>query len=171
MQIPNVRWMVQRDLDTVIDIERDCFSSHAWTCDDFTNCLGRRNIIGMVVELGREPAGFMIYELYKHYIHILNFAVHSDFRNKGCGSAMLDKLIEKLQPQRRHSLHAVISDRNLPAHLFFARHGFTATEVIRGRYLETDDDAYLFEYDCRNFIEDGGATRAMPNTTANGTRG
>ena len=57
--------------------------------------------IGMVAERGERVLGFMIYELHKTRLHLLNFAVANDARRRGVGSQMVDKLIGKLSSQRR----------------------------------------------------------------------
>ena len=70
----HIRWMIRRDLPTVLEIEESNFE-FPWTEDDFLRCLRQRNCIGMVVELDDEIVGFMIYELHTNRLHILNFAV------------------------------------------------------------------------------------------------
>ena len=46
-------------------------------------------------------SGFMIYELHKSRLHIINFAVHAEFRRRRIGTQMITKLIGKLSHQRR----------------------------------------------------------------------
>ena len=70
----HIRWMIRRDMPSVLDIESRCFE-FAWSEDDFIRCLRQRNCIGMVAEEDNQVVGFMIYELHKNRLHILNFAV------------------------------------------------------------------------------------------------
>ena len=72
----HIRWMIRRDMPEVLDIENRSFE-FAWTEEDFIRCLRQRNCIGMVAEHDERVVGFMIYELHKNRLHILNFAVHS----------------------------------------------------------------------------------------------
>ena len=88
----HIRWMIRRDMPTVLGIENSCFE-FAWNEDDFIRCLRQRNCIGMVAEEDEQVVGFMIYELHKNRLHILNFAVHADHRRAGVGKAMLTKLL------------------------------------------------------------------------------
>ena len=74
----HVRWMIRRDMQDVLDIEKTCFE-FPWQEDDFIRWLRNRNVIGMVCEAGERTAGFMVYEILKNKIHILNFAVHEDW--------------------------------------------------------------------------------------------
>src|SRR5437588_3551570 len=55
----------------------------------------------MVAEHGEKVVGFMIYELHKNKLHILNFAVHPAWRRMAVGAQMVAKLISKLSSHRR----------------------------------------------------------------------
>jgi ribosomal-protein-alanine N-acetyltransferase len=125
----------------------------AWTEEDFLRCLRQRNCIGMVAEQGEKVVGFMIYELHKAKLHILNFAVHPACRRSGVGSQMVAKLISKLSSHRRTRITLEVRESNLGAQLFFSRQGFRATRVLRGYYEDSGEDAYLMEY---RFADDTG---------------
>ena len=70
----HIRWMIRRDMPEVLAIEGESFE-FPWLEDDFIRCLRQRNCIGMVAEHEDRVVGFMIYELHKTRIHVLNFAV------------------------------------------------------------------------------------------------
>ena len=142
----HIRWMIRVDLPAVLDIENNSFEN-AWTEDEFISCLRKRNCIGMVAEKDDCVVGFMIYELHKNSLALLNFAVDPTSRNCGVGSAMIERLASKLNPQRRTKVTTAISEKNLCGHLFFSRHGFVATKVAKDFFGFGDEDAYLFEYD------------------------
>ena len=91
----HIRWMIRRDMPAVLGIENSCFE-FAWNEDDFIRCLRQRNCIGMVAEEDDQVVGFMIYELHKNRLHILNFAVHADHRRSGVGTQ--DPVTESLVP-------------------------------------------------------------------------
>ena len=80
----HIRWMIRRDMPDVLRIEHGS-DDHPWSEEDFLRCLRQRNCIGMVAEQGERVVGFMIYELHKAKLHILNFAVHPAFRRYGVG--------------------------------------------------------------------------------------
>ncbi|QDV44352.1 ribosomal-protein-alanine N-acetyltransferase [Stieleria neptunia] len=141
----HIRWMIRRDMPSVLAIEQNCFE-FAWTEEDFIRCLRQRNCIGMVAEKDDEIVGFMIYELHKNRLHILNFAVHPDQRRHGVGNSMCSKLFGKLSHERRNRIMLEVRETNLDAQLFFKNLGFRAISVLRDFYDDTVEDAYLMQY-------------------------
>lgn len=141
----HIRWMIRRDMPAVLGIEKSCFE-FAWNEDDFIRCLRQRNCIGMVAEEDDRVVGFMIYELHKNRLHILNFAVHAENRRMGVGQAMVSKLLGKLSHERRNRIMLEVRETNLEAQLFFKSIGFRAISVLRDFYDDTDEDAYLMQY-------------------------
>src|SRR5438128_3858819 len=105
----HIRWMIRRDMPEVLQTEQASFE-YAWTEEDFLKCLRQRNCIGMVAEFEERVVGFMIYELHKTKLHILNFAVHPKFRRTGIGEQMIEKLIGKLSSHRRTKITLTIRE-------------------------------------------------------------
>ena len=70
----HIRWMIRRDMPEVLAIEASSFE-FPWVEEDFIRCLRQRNSIGMVAEHDEQVVGFMIYELNRNRIQVLNFAV------------------------------------------------------------------------------------------------
>ncbi len=141
----HIRWMIRRDMTEVLDIERESFE-FPWYEEDFIRCLRQRNCIGMVAEHGERVVGFMIYELHKSRLHILNFAVADAFRSRDVGRQMAEKLISKLSSQRRTKISLEVRETNLPAQMFFKQLGFRATSVLRSYYEDSPEDAYLMQF-------------------------
>ena len=141
----HIRWMIRRDMHEVLAIEESCFE-FPWSEEDFIRCLRQRNCIGMVAEHDGRVVGFMIYELHKTRLHILNFAVHPDFQRRQVGGQMMQKLVGKLSQQRRSRIVLEVRETNLPAQLFFREGGFRAVSVLRDFYDDTTEDAYLMQF-------------------------
>jgi [ribosomal protein S18]-alanine N-acetyltransferase len=141
----HIRWMIRRDMPEVLQTEQVSFE-HAWTEEDFLRCLRQRNCIGMVAEHGEKVVGFMIYELHKNKLHILNFAVHPSWRRLNVGAQMVGKLVSKLSSHRRTRITLEVRETNLPAQLFFHKQEFKAVRVLRSFYEDSGEDAFLMEY-------------------------
>jgi [ribosomal protein S18]-alanine N-acetyltransferase len=110
----HIRWMIRRDMPEVLAIEHASFE-FPWGEEEFLRVLRQRNCIGMVAELGERVVGFMIYELHKAKLEILNFCVHPEYRRQGVGHQMIAKLVGKLSSHRRTRISLHIRETNLPA--------------------------------------------------------
>lgn len=164
-QIPftaSIRWMVRIDFTAVPNIEKRCFE-YAWTEEDFIRCLRQRNIIGMIAEREEKVIGFMVYELLKDKLRVLNFAVDPVYRRLGVGSQMVRKLVSKLSSHRRTRINLEVRESNLAAQLFFASQGFKAIRVLPGFYEDSGEDAYRMQY---RFVETEEAELTTEDTHA-----
>lgn len=142
---PNIRWMIRRDMEAIYAIENDLFE-FPWCEDDFIRCLRQRNCVGMLVEYDEQIAAYMIYELHKTRLHLLNFAVARQFQRRGFGRLMVEKLVSKLHGDRRTRITTEVRETNLDAQLFFRSVGFRAVSILMDYYPQSTEDAYVFEY-------------------------
>ena len=146
----HIRWMIRRDLPTVLAIERAAFGPTAWSETEFLQCLRIRNCIGMVAEDCRgEVVGFMVYCLHGDHLEVINFAVDAGHRRQGVGSQMADKLVSKLSGHRRTAVTLVTRESNLASKLFWKACGFRCEGVASGWYEATGEDGYEFAYRLR----------------------
>lgn len=141
----HIRWMIRRDMPEVLAIEH-ASHDYPWCEEDFLRVLRQRNCIGMVAEYGEQVVGFMIYELHKSKLQVLNFAVAPEHRRAGVGHQMIAKLVGKLSSHRRTRIVATVRETNLDAQLFFRVEGFRASEVLREQFEDTGEDAYVMNY-------------------------
>ena len=141
----HIRWMIRRDMPEVLSIEQSSFE-FPWSEEDFIRCLRQRNCIGMVAEFDEKVVGFMIYELHKDQLHVLNFSVRPDVRRRGIGNQMVKKLVGKLSQQRRNRIVLEIRETNLAAQMFFKNLNFRAVSLLRDYYDDTVEDAYVMQY-------------------------
>jgi ribosomal-protein-alanine N-acetyltransferase len=153
----HIRWMIRRDMPEVLGIEHAGFD-YPWCEEEFLRVLRQRNCIGMVAELGERVVGFMIYELHKNKLNVLDFAVHSEFRRQGIGQQMVEKLVGKLSSHRRTRIVLNVRETNLAGQLFFRGQSFKAIEVLREHYQDTGEDAFLMNY----LFDESVADEPMP---------
>ena len=141
----SVRWMIRRDLPSVLAIEAKSFE-FPWSEEAFLRSLSRRNCIGLVAEAGEELVGYVIYELERVRLHVLNLAIQPEARRSGVGTLLISHLVSKLSPTRRRRIGLEVRETNLAAQLFFRSLGFRATSLLRGFYEDTPEDAYVMQY-------------------------
>lgn len=149
----HIRWMIRRDLHSVVSIEKDVFD-YPWSKQEFLIALQQSNCSGMVAERNEEVVGYMVYELHKTRIELLNFAVRPRSQRLGVGSALIEKLKSKLAYERRNKISLELRERNLDGQLFFRQAGFKCTSILHGWYaVEEESVAYRMQYttgDVRN---------------------
>ena len=140
-----VNYMVREDLPQVLEIESASFEN-AWNEDEFLRCLRQRNCIGLVARLNDQVVGYVIFELHKNRLHLLNIAVDPRCLRSGIGTELIAALVGRLSAERRNRIMLEVREANLPAQLFFKSQGFRAISVLSGFYDDTDEDAYLMQY-------------------------
>ena len=141
-----ILWMTRKQLPAILEIEESSFDN-PWTEEDYLDCMRQRNVVGMFAENSSQVVvGAMIYELNKNSLHVLNFMVAPGHRHRGVGTAMIQKLVNKLIQQRRHEIILEVRESNLDAQLFFKRMGFKAEAILHGHYGDMAEDAYQMSY-------------------------
>lgn len=142
----HVRWSIRRDLAEVLAIEQASYSE-PWGEKEFTDLLRRRECIMMVCEYAEQVVGYVVYQLEKGRVRVLNLAVSSCWRRQGVGSLMLRYVRRKLEGADaiRNRVLIAVSETELPAQLFLRSCGFKAEKVMR-KYFGPSEDAYRFVY-------------------------
>ena len=139
----HIRWMIRRDMPSVLAIESLSYDQ-GWNEEIFIRHLRQRDTIGMVAELDEEVVGFMVYELHKQRLQVVNLAVHPKFRRMGIGRQMIEKLVGKLCYQRRNRIEIGVADYHLGAHLFLKACGMRCEKINFDE--EAQQDWYHFVY-------------------------
>lgn len=147
----HLRWMRPTDLPAVLQIERLCFE-WPWSEADFRGALRRRNCIAMVMdaEISTAPKGgpvlaYCLYSLDPNSIEILNLAVHPEWQRGGIGTIILNRLKQKLDTIRRHTLRVCVNEHLLAAQLFFRSQEFEYRCTATG-YHRDGSDGYWFTW-------------------------
>jgi ribosomal protein S18 acetylase RimI-like enzyme len=94
--------------------------------------------------------GYVLYRLgegdCQNFLYLDRLVVHESYRRRGCGSALVDKLIRKLGG-RRDTLQTVARESDLGTLAFLQGMGFVAqTPVQRGYFEDTGEDGYVLVY-------------------------
>lgn len=126
----HIRWMIRRDMPEVLEIE--CLTRESgWDEEDFYRILRQRNCIGIIAESENKIVGFMVYELQRNGVKLMNFAIHPEFRRLKVGTRLLEKLKGKLVLRRRTSIRFDVGEGRLPLQLFLRDSGFLCQEIIK----------------------------------------
>lgn len=147
----HIRWMIRRDMPETLQIEQLSWDE-PWNEEDFLRCLRQRNCIGMVCEDGEKVVGFMVYELHKSKLRVLNMAVHPGWRLRGVGAQMIAKLISKLSSHRRTTIDIVLKPTSHETRRFLRKQEFVMDGFEPGAFSETKTLGIVMKY---RFCEDG----------------
>ena len=139
----HIRWMIRRDMPEVLAIEHASFE-YPWCEEEFLRVLRQRNCIGMVAEYGERIVGFMIYELHRNKIHVLDFATHPEFRRRGVGRQMIAEARRASSPPSGGTGSPCTSARpTSPRSCSIASTGSGPPRSSASTILDTGEDAYL----------------------------
>lgn len=135
------RFLKNQDFDRVIDIDQN--SEYPWEPDDLFKEWKAHNGVGIVaVDHEDYPLGFCIYNLNdKEHYEIVHMVVDKHLRRQGIGTALINRMKDKLN-DRRYILSYSVPEDNLPFQLFLRKMGFKA-KVLRNHF----GDVYRFEYE------------------------
>jgi ribosomal-protein-alanine N-acetyltransferase len=158
--------MVQRDLPHVLHIEQQA-PTPRWTLQDFLTVFQSGDTASWVAEVAGRVVGFVVYSVTPLTeaeataqpeppirfgksdqaprpvcISLLNIAVAPEWRRRGIGRALLDRLNKKLRLSQ-DCIQAMVPESNLPLQMFLKQSRCKAVRVLRSYYHE--EDAYLME--------------------------
>lgn len=168
---PNLtlRWMIQRDLPYLLQIEQQ---NHAlrWTQQDFLSVFQSIDTAGCVAEVGDRVVGYLIYSVPAHQddevsdegptvrqrlqqkkkpaapqplrIVLRNVAVAREWQRRGVAKSLLERFERKLRHENDR-IQAIVPESNLAIQLLLREAGYKAVKVLRDYF--GNEDGYLME--------------------------
>lgn len=144
-QLPiEIRPMRGFDMAAVMEIERHSFSM-PWTEPEMRNCIRMHGIAALVATYNDTVVGFMVMEVDKREIVLLNLAVHEDWRYKRVGAQLIDYAKSMLN-NKIETIGLGTFAENLDAQLFFRQMGFKCIGTDRYEYQNSEWEVYVFEF-------------------------
>ena len=151
----HIRWMIRPDLGAALAIETATFRD-PWTEEAFLRTLRKRSVVPAVAEV-MDPgsarhgqiAGFLVYELSKWKLQVLNLAVGHEWRRQRVGARLLASLRRKLTNNEhicRASIVVDVLESNLPMQLFLRAQGWRCNTVLRGDDRDGGEDTFRFAW-------------------------
>ena len=142
---PKMRWMISRDFPEVLTIEAHAFPpAHAFTMESLRRTLSQRHTFGTVVDYQDQVIGYSVYTLRPRSITLLSLATHPEFYLRGVGHSLIERLTDKLTPDKRSVIACWVPETWLRAQLFFRAEGFLA--VRSAREMFDGEDGIRFEF-------------------------
>ncbi|MEJ7797492.1 MAG: ribosomal protein S18-alanine N-acetyltransferase [Solirubrobacteraceae bacterium] len=137
----DIRRLTYADLPQIIMLERRAFST-PWSLAMFVLEMSKPAGVPLAALRGDTLVGYLICSRYDTVWHIMNVAVDPHHRREGIATALLLRLLERLDGARaRFTLEVRESNRGAIA--LYERYGFRAAGRRRRYYRDTGEDAVI----------------------------
>lgn len=136
----HVRAMTEADVDQVLVIERESFSS-PWSKKAFRECLQSAPTC-WVIEVNNTIAGYSLNMPVADEFHILNIAVSERFRRRGLGAQLLEFSLHAAGDLRLRDAYLEVRVTNDSAIALYEKFGF-ARLMRRKKYYPDGEDAFV----------------------------
>lgn len=128
------------DLDEIMVIERGCFV-YPWSMRFFLEELRVQCARSVLAEVNGRILGYILFWWVAGEVDIHNLAVRREFRRRGIGRSLLQRVIDEARHQRARRVTLEVRRSNEPAQRLYESMGFLRTGVRRGYYSDDGEDA------------------------------
>lgn len=136
------REMQESDIPAIMAIERASFST-PWSEISFLSEIYKKNGISRVALIEGTLIGYICAHYVLHEAHLLNLAVHKDFRRRRIGTILLKECLKELKHKGCVFVYLEVRASNAAARGFYEQFGFTVTSRRKKYYADPDEDALL----------------------------
>ncbi len=137
-----IRGMLNKDIDQLMTIERICFAL-PWSKASLEKELTNELAYYQVVEVSGKIAAYMGMWRIIDECHITNLAVLPEYRNKGLGSMLIEKMIEICRSSEISYMTLEVRVSNEPAINLYTKYGFVAAGKRPNYYVKPVEDALI----------------------------
>jgi len=134
--------MQESDLPSVVEIERLSFTT-PWSERLFFNEIYKQRALAQVAAVGDRVIGYICSNYVADEGHILNLAVHPDFRGRGIAKRLVKEILAELKENACRFLYLEVRASNNIAREFYEGLGFEVIGRRNGYYTEPNEDAVL----------------------------
>ncbi|MDH5202746.1 MAG: ribosomal protein S18-alanine N-acetyltransferase [Nitrospirota bacterium] len=135
-----VRDMQEDDIPSILEIEQISFST-PWSRESFLNQLYEKYALSKVAVFEENVIGYICADYQHHKAHMLNLAVHPDFRRRGVATLLMHAAIRELKKKGSVFLYLKVRASNTNAQKFYESFGFNVESVRKKYYGDPDEDA------------------------------
>lgn len=139
------------DLAEIMQIENLCFKT-PWKLNYFETELCYSDSTCLTVRLNQEIIGYIILRNFVDEIHIMNIAIHPDYRSKGIATKVLEYVFENISKDMFMLLEVRLS--NIAAQNLYKKMGFTNL-YTRKAYYDDGEDAIVMVKGYNSLTKDG----------------
>jgi len=138
--------MTLADLDEVMAIERASFA-YPWSSRFFHQEFEVECAHSILAEMNGKIVGYVLFWLLPETVDIHNLAVRGEYRRRGVGRILLNKVIVEALRQSSARVTLEVRKSNLAAQKLYESAGFVATGVRKAYYSDDGEDALTMALD------------------------
>jgi len=161
MTEPSIRDLVEADLPWMAQVERDIFTSAAWSealiREDwrYGTCRYR------TVEVDGVQAGYAVYGYDGDAFHLMNLAIVADFRGRGLAKALMTEFLHEAALHKAPDAWLEVAVNNQEALGLYEALGFETVRTRRKYYQPGGIDALVMRKELRPYVPGGHATETV----------
>ena len=140
-----IRRLTLADLAAIERIERRAYPT-PWSRSMFAGELAKTSSIclgAFDTDVDETLVAYLIISRYADAWHVMNVAVHDDYRGQGVATQLLNQLFELTAGDDRRGYTLEVRVSNTAAIRLYERLGFVARGVRRGYYTDNREDALI----------------------------
>jgi ribosomal-protein-alanine N-acetyltransferase len=130
------------DIRAIMEIEQASFTS-PWSELSFLNEMYNTDSLSKVALVENKVVGYICTRYVLNEGHLLNLAVHHDFRRRGIATELMNNVLEEFKEQGCTLLYLEVRVSNLDAIKFYERFGFKIASFRRKYYSSPTEDGAL----------------------------
>jgi ribosomal-protein-alanine N-acetyltransferase len=134
--------MREEDIRQIMDIENESFST-PWTEAAFLAEIHKLYSLSRVLMIGDRLVGYLCMNLILDEGHILNLAVHPDFRRRGMATRLINEALTELKKKGCRFIYLEVRSSNIAAKQFYVQFGFRDAGLRKKYYANPVEDAVL----------------------------
>ncbi|WP_129600283.1 ribosomal protein S18-alanine N-acetyltransferase [Anaerophilus nitritogenes] len=138
----SVRFMEEKDVEEVFEVERKCFTT-PWSKESFLQEIKNELAIYVVIENKEKIIGYGGMWKIVDEGHITNIAIDPIYRKKGYGDKIVKALIQVAKEEKINSMTLEVRDSNEAAKSLYEKNGFYSCGVRQKYYEDNGEDAVI----------------------------
>jgi len=145
-----IDYMRQEDLDEIVAIENVSFPS-PWPKRIFEREIEALNSYKRVIRMSGIVIAYIVTWTIHDEVHILNIAVHPDFRKAGLGEMLMRHCIHCSKDNGLKYAILEVRASNVGAIKLYEKIGFRTTRLRKKYYSDNGEDAYVMMYELESY--------------------
>jgi ribosomal-protein-alanine N-acetyltransferase len=139
------------DLKAVVDIEQSAFP-RPWSLNAFITQLAKDTSLCLVAEADGRIVGYTIATQYVEVWHLLDLAIHEDYRRQYLATELLEHLFDISSRDKHRGYTLEVRKSNRGAIKMYESFGFICTGLRKSYYSDNGEDALIMWKDSEDML-------------------